>query len=62
MTRDHRKNPLFAAPEAVARSIVQALDARAAEVFVPGVWRLIMPLVRMVPEPVFQRLGFLSRR
>lgn len=62
MTRDHRKNPLFAAPETVARAIVHALDARAAEVFVPGVWRLIMPLVRMVPEPVFQRLGFLSRR
>jgi short-subunit dehydrogenase len=62
MTRDHRKNALFAEPESVARAIVHALDARASEVFVPAVWRLIMPLVKMVPEPIFQRLGFLSKR
>lgn len=62
MTVDHPKNALFAEPDAVARSIVRALDAGKAEVFVPHVWAWIMQVVRWVPEPLFQRLGFLSGR
>lgn len=62
MTRDHTKHPLFGKPAAVAASIVAAMDARADEVYVPGFWRLIMPVVRNIPEAVIQRLGFLSGR
>jgi short-subunit dehydrogenase len=62
MTTTHKKTPLFATPAGVARGIVAALDARAAEVYVPGFWRLIMAIVRNTPERLFQKLSFLSGR
>lgn len=62
MTLDHPKNALFAQPEAVARSIVAALEHGQAEAYVPAFWRAIMPIVRSTPERVFQLLPFLSGR
>ncbi|MCW5832707.1 MAG: SDR family NAD(P)-dependent oxidoreductase [Labilithrix sp.] len=62
MTRDHAKHALFGKPEAVARSIVRAIDARVPEAYVPSFWRVIMPIVRSTPERLFQRLPFLSGR
>jgi decaprenylphospho-beta-D-erythro-pentofuranosid-2-ulose 2-reductase len=62
MTESHVKNLLFARPQAVARDIVSAMDEGRAEVFVPRRWAAIMPLVRMAPEKLFQRLSFLSGR
>jgi len=62
MTRDHKKHALFGKPPAVAQSIVRAIDAGAPEAYVPAFWALIMPVVRSVPEALFQRLGFLSGR
>lgn len=34
----------------LAAGIVSAMDARADEVYVPGFWRLVMPVVRSMPE------------
>jgi short-subunit dehydrogenase len=62
MTRDHAKHPLFGKPARVAAGIVAAMDAGAAEVYVPGFWRLVMPVVRSMPEALIQRLAFLSGR
>lgn len=62
MTAGHKKNALFARADQVASEIVAALDARAAEVFVPRRWAAIMPIVRNTPEALFQRLSFLSGR
>jgi len=62
MTRDHKKHALFGKPDRVARDIVQAIDARTPEAYVPAVWRVIMPLVKSVPEALFQKLPFLSGR
>ncbi|MDB4947033.1 MAG: oxidoreductase, short-chain dehydrogenase/reductase family [Labilithrix sp.] len=62
MTRDHAKHVLFGKPPAVARDIVRAVDRRVSEAYVPGFWRLVMPVVRLTPEAIFQRLGFLSNR
>ena len=62
MTRDHRKNVLFARPAAVASDIVRALDAGSPEAYVPPFWGAIMPLVRNTPERVFRLLPFLSGR
>src|SRR4030095_1489317 len=62
MTVTHEKNRLFAQPGDVARDIVHAMDARRAEAFVPRVWGAIMPVVRMTPEAIFQKLRFLSGR
>ena len=62
MTGAHKKNALFAKPQSVAVSIVSAIDAGASEVYVPGFWRVIMAIVRNMPEALMQRLAFLSGR
>lgn len=62
MTATHTKNAVFAKPVPVARGIVRAMDARKAEVYVPGYWALIMAIVRNTPEALFQKLAFLSGR
>lgn len=62
MTRDHKKNIFFAKPAPVARDIVRALERGQGEVYIPSIWRAIMPLVRNTPEELFRRLSFLSGR
>jgi len=62
MTRAHKKTPVFATPEDVAIGILAALDARAAEAYVPAFWGVLMPIVRNTPERLFQVLPFLSGR
>lgn len=47
---------LVAAPEAVADSILRAVDRRRGVIYVPGFWRWIMLVIRLIPEPVFRRL------
>jgi short-subunit dehydrogenase len=62
MTATHHKTPVFVGPATAARGIVDALDAGAAEVYVPGFWAVIMPIVKHTPERLFQALPFLSGR
>lgn len=62
MTASHEKNALFASAPVVADAIVQAVDGPGGEFFVPKFWGAIMGVVRSLPEPIFQRLGFLSGR
>lgn len=49
---------LVADPDGVAKRIVSAVERRAAVVYVPGFWRLIMTVVRLLPEAIFKRLDF----
>lgn len=62
MTASHDKNALFADPESVAADVLKAIDNDVAEAFVPWFWRPIMRTVERLPEPLFQRLKFLSGR
>ena len=62
MTATHAKNALFARADTVAAGIVAAIDAGRAEVYVPSYWRLIMAVVRNLPERVLQRVQALSGR
>jgi short-subunit dehydrogenase len=56
MTAAFPKGPLWASPEQVARRIVAALDrGTSGEIYVPGFWRLIMAIIRAVPERLFVR-------
>ena len=45
-----------AAPDEVAAMVVEALRARRNVVYLRGVWRLVMWVVRLIPERVFKRL------
>jgi decaprenylphospho-beta-D-erythro-pentofuranosid-2-ulose 2-reductase len=56
MTADLKKNALFASPEKVARGLLRAADKGRDEVYLPGFWRLIMFIIRSIPEGVFKRL------
>jgi decaprenylphospho-beta-D-erythro-pentofuranosid-2-ulose 2-reductase len=62
MTVNHDKNVLFARPDEVAGTIVDARDSGPEDLYVPWFWRPIMATVRSLPERVFQRFGFLSGR
>jgi short-subunit dehydrogenase len=54
---DHLKKggPLWAKPEAVARIIRKAADRGGPVVYAPGVWRLILLVIRLIPAPIFHR-------
>lgn len=56
MTRAFKKGPLWAKPDAVAKSIVKAIDKRSSVAYVPGFWWLIMFIIRSIPEFVFRRV------
>ncbi len=56
MTAGLEKNRLFAPPSAVAEAILRAVERRRDVVYVPGFWRLIMLVIRLVPERLFKRL------
>jgi len=58
MTAALPKNALFATPASVGRGIVRAVDSRADVVYLPWWWRLIMLVVRAIPERIFKRLKF----
>jgi decaprenylphospho-beta-D-erythro-pentofuranosid-2-ulose 2-reductase len=57
MTSAFAKGPLWASPEQVARGIHRAIQKRKDVVYLPGFWRLIMRVIREIPEAVFKRLS-----
>ncbi len=50
------ESPLMAEPAPVARDIVRALAARREEVYIPGIWKWIMLIIRNIPAPIFRRM------
>lgn len=58
MTAHLPKGPLFATPDRVADGIVKAVARKRHTVYIPGWWRLIMAIVRSLPDTIFKRLNF----
>jgi short-subunit dehydrogenase len=58
MTATFHKGLLWAKPQQVAAGIVRALDSRATVVYLPSFWRIIMLIVRAIPERMFRRMSF----
>jgi decaprenylphospho-beta-D-erythro-pentofuranosid-2-ulose 2-reductase len=53
-----RSGPLWTGAGRAARIVVDAIDRkRGPVVYVPGFWRWIMLIVRLVPTPLFHRTG-----
>jgi short-subunit dehydrogenase len=50
--------PFAGEPEAVARRILRAIDAGTPVVYVPGVWRWVMLVIRLLPRAVMRRVPF----
>ena len=57
MTASFKKGALWAQPGDIARSIVRAIEQRRDEVYLPGFWRLIMLIIRHIPERIFKKLS-----
>ncbi|HET8842857.1 MAG TPA: SDR family NAD(P)-dependent oxidoreductase, partial [Ktedonobacteraceae bacterium] len=57
MTAHMRKSRLFADPQVVGRGIYDAMLKRKDVVYLPGYWRIIMMVIKSIPEPIFKRLS-----
>ncbi len=62
MTEEHNKNFSFSTTERVVDIMMATLQSRRYTRYVPGFWCWVMWVVRWLPEPVFQRIKFLSGR
>ena len=58
MTAKFKKGWLWAKPDVVAVKIVEAIDKRKDEVYIPGFWWLVMALIKMIPNKVFNKIKF----
>lgn len=56
MTAGFKKGALWAQPRQIARGIVQAIHRRRGVVYLPGFWRIIMFVIRAIPEFLFRRI------
>jgi short-subunit dehydrogenase len=57
MTATFKKGLLWAKPDAVAAKIVQAIDKRKAEVYVPAFWWTVMLVIKTIPVGLFRKLS-----
>lgn len=62
MSAGHPKNVLWGEKQTVARGIVRAMQRRWHVSYLPRSWAVVMAIVRVLPEFVFQRFGFLAGR
>jgi decaprenylphospho-beta-D-erythro-pentofuranosid-2-ulose 2-reductase len=57
MTEHLRQNFLYISAEKAGRGVHKAMTSRTAVVYLPGYWRLIMAILRLVPESIFAKLN-----
>jgi short-subunit dehydrogenase len=58
MTKSLKKNFLYERPSEVAKLIVKGIDNNKYEIYAPSFWRLIICIVKFLPESIFRRLNF----
>lgn len=57
MTENMKGSAKFADVEAVAATLVKVIDKGPDVVYVPGIWRVIMAVIRAIPERIFKKLN-----
>lgn len=57
MTAHLRKNALYSSAETVGAGVYRAMSGRRDVVYVPGYWRWIMLIIKLIPEAIFKRLN-----
>ena len=58
MTEGLPAPPFAGEPEAVARTVLKALDRGRPVVYAPPIWRLVMAVIRLLPRAVLRRVSF----
>jgi short-subunit dehydrogenase len=56
MTAGIPKNALFASPDTAGRAIHRAIERGRDVAYIPAFWRLILLMVKSIPESIFKRL------
>lgn len=57
MTAHMPKGPLFSKPETVGKGIYEAMIKGRDIVYLPAFWRLVMFIIKMIPEGIFKKLS-----
>jgi len=57
MTQSMKGSEKFADVDKVAATIVKAIDNKQDVVYVPGIWRIIMGVIKIIPERTFKKLN-----
>lgn len=57
MTAAFKKGALWAQPDDIAAGILRAIAKKRDVVYLPGFWRLIMLIIRHIPEFIFKKLS-----
>jgi short-subunit dehydrogenase len=58
MTEGLPEPPFAADPDQVASTVVRAIDRGTPVVYVPGIWSLVMLVIRSLPRAVMRKVGF----
>lgn len=58
MTAGLKPPPFAGEPDQVARDVVDAMDRRKPLVYTPGIWALVMLVIRSLPRFVMRKIGF----
>ncbi len=58
MTSEFNKGFLWSTPEKIAKKIINAIDQKKSEVYVPSYWQYIMFLIKNIPHFIFNRMKF----
>lgn len=57
MTASKKKNPLYASPQTVGKSIYKAMLGGKDVLYTPWFWRFIMLIITNIPESIFKKLS-----
>ena len=58
MTAELKAPPFAGEPDAVAAQVLRAMDRGQPVVYAPGIWAMIMLVIRLLPRLVMRRIGF----
>jgi len=58
MTAGLKPPPFAGEPDQVARDVVRALDKKKPVLYTPGIWALVMLVIRFLPRFVMRKIGF----
>jgi len=58
MTAGLKPPPFAGEPEQVARDVVRALDKRKPVLYTPGMWALVMLVIRFLPRFIMRKINF----
>ena len=58
MTAGLKPPPFAGEPDQVARDVLAAMDAKKPVLYTPGMWALVMFVIRLLPRFVMRKINF----